>query len=391
MVPKRKIKIAFLGCKGIPAKWGGIEKYIEEVGKRLVDRGHDVTVFGSKWYCAEYKKALYRGIRLKRVSSIRFQATDALTNALNATLAIMKNVYDIVHFHGLASYYYIPMVKMTGKITVVTIHAMESNWDNVKYNRLGRLVIKKAFATGMKHAHGVTTVAKHLKVKIKEEYSRNALLLPSGLDRVEPKKPDIIQKRYGLKGQDYLLFLGRIDPIKRPEWVLGLAQILDKKINLVIAGGPQDSTTEIYLNHLKKKAAAFTNVIFTGSVAGREKAELFSNCLMFLAPSLDEGLPLTVLEAIAYGQCCVVSDIPAFRSVIENGVSGFTFPKTSIDKFISTVSDLMHSQQRLTLIGKEAKRRVLSKFDWNGTTEKTEQLYFKLLDNIINFNNPTLL
>ncbi len=388
---KRKIKIAFIGSKGIPAKWGGIEKYIEEIGKRLADRGHDVTVFGSKWYCAEYKKALYRGIRVERVSSIRFQATDALTNGLNAALAIMKNVYDIVHFHGLASYYYIPMVKMTGKITVVTTHAMESNWDNVKYNRLGRLVIKKAFETGMKHAHCVTTVAQHLKEKIKKEYNRNAILLPSGLDKVDLQEPDLIRKKYGLQGKDYLLFLGRIDPIKRPEWVLDLAQVVGNKINLVIAGGSQDSTSEIYLNHLKRKAGASTNIIFTGSVAGKEKAELFSNCLMFLAPSLDEGLPLTVLEAIAYGQCCVVSDIPAFRSVIENGVSGFIFPKTSIDKFISTVSNLMHSQQRLTLIGKEAKRRILSKFDWNCTTEKTERLYFKLLDNRINFNNPTLL
>jgi glycosyltransferase involved in cell wall biosynthesis len=391
MVIKRNIKIAFLGCKGIPAKWGGIEKYIEEIGTRLADRGHDVTVFGSKWYCAQYRGALYRGIHLQRVSSIRFQATDALTNALNASLAIMKNVYDIVHFHGLASYYTIPMVKMTGKITVATAHAMESNWDNVKYNRLGRLVIKKAFETGMKHAHCVTTVAEHLKEKIKKDYSRNALLLPSGLDRVEPHKPDIIRKKYGLQGQDYLLFLGRIDPIKRPEWVLELAQVLDKRIKLVIAGGPQDAMTEIYLNDLKNKAAAFTNIIFTGSVIGNEKAELFSNCRLFLAPSLDEGLPLTVMEAIAYGKCCVVSDIPAFRSIIENDVSGFIVSKTSIENFVFTVSNLMQSQQRLTLIGKEAKRRIISKFDWNGTTEKTEQLYFKLLDNKINFNNPKVL
>jgi glycosyltransferase involved in cell wall biosynthesis len=389
MVLNRKIKIAYIGCKGIPAKWGGIEKYIEEVGQRLVDRGHTVTVYGSKWYCADYKQALYKGIRLKQVPTVRFQATDALTNGLSASLATMKNIYDIVHFHGLASYYYIPMVKLTGKITVATTHAMESNWDNVKYNRLGRWVIKKAFETGMKHAHSITTVSKHLKVKIKKEYHRNAILLPAGLDKVKLQEPDIIRKKYGLHGKGYLLFLGRIDPIKRTDWVFHLAQNLDKNINLVIAGGSQDSATENYLNQLKKEAGAYRNIIFTGPVTGKEKAELFSNCLVFLAPSLDEGLPITVLEAIAYGQCCVVSDIPAFTSVIENGVSGFIFPKTSVNKFISTVSNLMNSQQRLMLVGKEAKRKMIAKFDWDDTTKKTERLYCKLLDRKFNLNSPS--
>jgi glycosyltransferase involved in cell wall biosynthesis len=379
-VKKRKIKIAYIGTKGIPAKWGGIEKYIEEVGKRLVTRGHAVTVFSSNWYCEEYREPLYKGMHIQRVPSIRLQATDALTNAFWATLAIIKGQYDIAHFHGLASYFYIPIIKKAGKITVTTTHAMESNWENAKYNCLGRWVIKQAFKLGIKNVHHTTTVAQHLKDKIKHIYGRDALLLPSGLDRVELQPPHVIKRKYGLRGKDYLLFLGRIDPIKRIEWLLGVSRVLDKNIYLVIAGGAQDSSTKAYLDYLKQKAGPDNNIIFTGSVFGREKAELFSNCLMFLAPSADEGLPLTVLEAISYGQCCMVSDLPAFRTVIENGVTGFLFPKNDKDQFIKMVADLIQTPQQLKLIGKEAKRKITPAFNWDQTVKQTEWLYNQLLE-----------
>jgi glycosyltransferase involved in cell wall biosynthesis len=379
-VTKRKIKIAYIGTKGIPAKWGGIEKYIEEVGKRMVTRGHEVTVFSSKWYCQNYENSLYQGMRIERVPSIQLQATDALTNALWSSLAIIKGNYDIAHFHGLASYYYIPIVKKAGKITITTTHEMESNWENTKYNFLGRLVIKQAFKLGVKHAHYTTTVAQHLKDKIKSIFGREALLLPSGLDRVEYQALDVIKRKYGLHGKDYLLFLGRIDPIKRVEWILDLASILDESIYLVIAGGAQDSSTEAYLKDLKQKAGPDSNIIFTGPVSGREKAELFSNCLLFLAPSMDEGLPLTVLEAISYGQCCIVSDLPAFRTVIENGVTGFLFPTNDKDQFMAMVANLIQTPQKLKLIGKEAKRKITPAFDWDQTVKQTEWLYNQLLD-----------
>jgi glycosyltransferase involved in cell wall biosynthesis len=380
MAAEKKINIAFIGTKGIPAKWGGIEKYVEEVGRRLVERGHRVTVFSSRWYSNHYQGSEYKGIRIQRIPSIKLQATDALSNAFYATAAVRKGGYDIAHFHGLASYYFIPFVKKTGNLTVATAHAMESNWDNVKYNRLGRMVIKTAFHIGMKYAHCVTTVARHLKEKILHDYGRNALLLPGGLDSGKFEAPDIIKKKYGLQGRDYLLFLGRIDPIKRMDWALDLARVVDRKTRLVIAGGAQDSLTKNYLNDLKRRARGFPNIIFTGPVSGKEKAELFGNCLMFLAPSQDEGLPLAVLEAISYAKCCIVSDIPAFRSVIENGVSGFMFPKNSKNDFMDTIAKLIHSVQRLDSIGREAKRRILADFDWNNTADKAEMIYRNLLD-----------
>jgi glycosyltransferase involved in cell wall biosynthesis len=373
------MKIAMVGTKGIPAKWGGIEKYIEEIGKRLVERGHEVTVFGSKWFLRDFREKTYLGMRICRLPTVHFQATDALSNAFLATIALIGSDYEIVHFHGFASYYFIPLIKKAKKLTMLTVHAMESNWDNDKYNSLGKSIIKKAFHVGIRNVNCVTTVAEHLKERLEKQYNTKSFLLPSGLDEVHLCKPELIKQKYNLQGSDYILFLGRIDPIKRIDWLLDLPGILNN-ICLVIAGGAQDPPTETYLKSLKQKAAGNSKVIFTGPVFGKEKAELLSNCLLFVAPSENEGLPITVLEAIAYSRCCIASDIQAHSAVLENNITGFLFQKNDKDGFIAMVADVINKSDKLRHIGKAAHQHAESNFDWDKTAEQTEQLYKKLLD-----------
>ena len=374
------MKIAFVGTKGVPAKWGGIEKYIEEIGKRLVERGHEVTVFGSRWFLRDFREKTYLGMRICRLPTVHFQATDALTNAFFATIALIGSDYDIVHFHGFASYYFIPLIKKARKVTVLTVHAMESNWDNDKYNSLGKSIIKKAFNVGIRNVNCVTTVAEHLKEKLEKQFNTSSFLLPSGLDEVHPCKPQLIKQKYNLQGGDYILFLGRIDPIKRIDWLLDLSGILNNNVHLVIAGGAQDPPTEAYLKSLKQKAEGDSKVIFTGPVFGKEKAELLSNCLLFLAPSENEGLPITVLEAVAYSRCCIASDIPAHTAVLENDVTGFLFPRDDKDGFIAMVAELINESEKLKYIGKAARRKGELNFNWERTVNKTERLYGSLLN-----------
>ncbi len=375
----QKMRIGYVGTKGIPARWGGIETYVEQIGKRLAGRGHDVTVFSSRWYSAGCSGSHHEGMCIARVPSLRLQATDALTNGLFASLAVINGLYDIVHFHGLASYFYVPLVRKFGKITVTTTHAMESNWDNRKYNRLGRWAIKRAFEVGIRHAHRTSTVARHLQAKMERRYAVKPVMLPAGLEPAQPSSAQIITDRYGLRGNDFLLFLGRIDPIKRIEWIVDLHQAIPADMRIVIAGGAQDSTTEAYLRSLQKAAKGCANVIFTGAVAGREKSELLSNCIMLLAPSADEGMPLTLLEASSYGKPSVVSDLPAFQAVIEHGATGFLFPKEDPQAFVSMVGELLHSPNRLKAVGLAAQRELTPRFDWDHTADRTEKLYYELL------------
>lgn len=369
-----------VGTKGIPAKWGGIEKYIEEISSRLVIRGHSVTVFGSKWFTKSYPHSKYRGIIIQRIPTLHLQASDALTNAFFATVRIVLGKYDIVHFHGFASFLYMPIIKLFGKKTVVTVHAMESNWQNEKYGFFGKNIIKKAFRCGIRHADRITTVADHLSDKIFELNLIRPKVLSSGIDNPVHLDPYIINQKYGLKGHDYLLFLGRIDPIKRVDWLLDIVPMLNNDLFLVIAGGAQDSDTQFYYKTMKDIVSSKSSkkVIFTGPVWGDEKAELLGNCLLFLAPSRDEGLPITVLEASSYGRCTLASDIPAHRSVIEEGVTGFLFPRDEKKSMISKVLKLISEREILIKLGLEAKESCQSRFNWERTVDDLINVYIAL-------------
>lgn len=370
------MKIAMVGTKGIPAKWGGIEKYIEEISLRLVGRGHRVTVYGSRWFCRDLTSHNYKNVRVVQVPSVHVTATDALTNAFWATLFILFERFDVVHFHGYAAYYFVPIVNFFHIPTVITAHGVESGWDNPKYGTFARRILRKAFRTGISNATAVTTVAGHLTQKVKEEFHADAVTIAAGMDRVDLVLPDIIRREYDLQGQDYLLFIGRIDPIKRIHWIVELADILPAELKVVIAGGAQDRLTGVYLDQLKEKAGFSNRIFFTGPVSGQLKGELFSNCLALLAPSEYEGLPITLLEAFSYGKSCIASDISAHREVIRDGENGFLFSSNQKEQFLQLALDLVtKSPGILEQAGQAARRQGGELFNWEKTTEDFERIY----------------
>jgi glycosyltransferase involved in cell wall biosynthesis len=369
-----------VGTKGIPAKWGGIEKYVEEVGKRLVQRGHEVTVFASRWYCKDYTGDFYEGIRIIRVPALHLQATDALSNSFFAFLRILIQPFDIVHFHGYASYYFVAPVRVLGKIAVVTTHGLvDASWENPKYGGFAHRMLRMAGSIGLKRAHCVTTVAPYWKRRIKDVFHVDACVLPAGLDKADYRAPRIIKERYGLETGGYVLFLGRTDPIKRVDWVSRLRPD-QGGLKIVIAGGAQDEPTRKYLAALRSNVGQDPRVIFTGPVVGEEKAELLSNCRFFVNPSTSEGLPITVLEAMSYGRCCVASDIPAHREIIDHGKTGFLFKAESADAFQELVKGVSQlSSKDLEAIGAIAKNRIAGEYNWGRTTDLTEEIYGGLL------------
>jgi len=382
MAGRNGMKIAMVGTKGIPAKWGGIEKYIEETGKRLVTRGHHVTVFASKWYCRDYAEKEYLGIKIMKIPTLHHQATDAISNAFFAAIMIILGRYDIVHFHGYASYYFVPLFRILNKKTVITSHGLvDSKWNNPKYSGFGREIIRYGGICGIKTAHSVTTVAEFWKKRIREEYNINARVFPSGIDSASPKPADLIKQKYKLFGNDFFLFLGRIDPIKRVDLLLSHSGIITEKYKLVIAGGAQDAFTEKYFAALKSGYQHNPKIIFTGPVHGAEKEELLSGCRIFVTPSGSEGLPIALLEAMSYGRCSLASDIPAHHEVIENHETGYLFDLNDQNEFRNSLKKTVLLEDTLIeMIGKKAKNDAEKKFNWDKTTDMIESNYRRLLD-----------
>lgn len=371
---RTKLRIAMLGTKGIPAKWGGIEKYVEEISSRLVDRGHTVKVYCSKWYCREHTNDIHKGINIIRLPVLNFQSTAALNNALIASIHSLTGKYDIIHLHGYASYLFIPLLRKFCKRVVITAHGVESGWNNPKYNYLARSIIKHSFEIGLKSADQVTTVASHLQKQILAEYGVKSVLLPSGIDDVAAADASFI-KKFGLEQKKYILFIGRLDPVKRIEWLADLPELANN-LKIVIAGGPQDTKTKSYCSQIVSKSRTRTDLIFTGPVSGDLKNSLINNCLIYVSPSQYEGLPITLLEAVSCSRCCFVSDIPAHNEIINDGITGFTFPANDKDEFVSRLNLVLSKPAgELESVGSLAKRMCFETYNWEKTTTRLENIY----------------
>lgn len=370
-----------LGTKGIPAKWGGIEKYVQEISTRLASKGHEVSVYGSRWFLGDYRSSIYEGVRIVRVPAIKWQATDALTNGFFSVMSLMMRGCDVAHFHGYASYFFVPLLRGMGVKTVVTAHGFESGWDNPKYGTSARYVIQKGYATGIKHGSRITSVASHISDKIRAHYGIDAEVIGSGIDMPQHRRPNIIKDKYGLNGGDYVLFLGRIDPIKRIDWIVDAASAGGNGATYVIAGGAQNKETEKYYKGLMDQSErAGARVIFTGPVEGEIKFELLSNCRIFAAPSQDEGLPIALLEAMSYGCVCVASDIPAHREVIENEKSGCLFRSDEKAHFLEAVMKVMHQPAHaLSIVASNARQAVDERYSWDKAAARFESIYSELI------------
>ena len=106
---------------------------------------------------------------------------------------------------------------------------------------------------------------------------------------------------------------------------------------------------------------------------GEPLEELYSNCYAYVLPSDVEGMPMSLLEAMAYGCCCVTSDIPECADVLAG--NGVTFVKGSADSLRSALRDLLADDGHAGALGAAAKAHVEQTYNWDSVVERTLAVY----------------
>ena len=185
---------------------------------------------------------------------------------------------------------------------------------------------------------------------------------------VDYKAPSIIKEKYGLEKDDYVLSLGRIVPVKGLHYLIKAFRETDTDKKLVIAGGVSHS--DEYAKELKELADGDERIIFTGFVAGDELWELFYNTCLYVMPSDHEGMPLSLLEAMACGCECLVSDIPAMTNVIKD--YGYTFRKSDIADLKAKIEEILAKEKADKASQLEY---IRNNYSWDEITVKTLELY----------------
>ena len=378
-VHKDKLKIAMIGHKRIPSREGGVEIVVEELSTRMVKMGHHVDAYnrsghhvsGDEFNLADYDNLKsYKGVGIIRIPTIQKKGVAALVYSFIASVVASFKDYDVIHYHaeGPCAFMWIP--SLFGISTVATIHGLD--WArNGKWGSMASSFIKFGEKVAVEFSNSMIVLSRHVQQYFLENYNRETNLIPNGVERPEKKAADIITSKYGLNGDDYILSLSRLTREKRIDLLIDAFKKLDTKKKLVIAGGSSDSGE--YVESLKRLAADDDRIIFTGFVQGEEMAELYSNAYLYCLPSELEGMPLSLLEAMSYGNCCLVSDIAENVDVVRN--NGVSFRTNDVDGLSRKLRELIDNPEIVDKCKIKSADFVCEQYNWDDIAKKTVDLY----------------
>ena len=379
----KKLRSCMFGHKRIPSREGGIEVVVEELSTRMVKLGHQVTCYNRGGHHVSGKEFdgerlhKYKGVKLKTVPTINRKGLTAVSSSFFAALASAFGRYDVVHIHaeGPAAMCWIP--KLFGKRVVVTIHGLD--WQREKWkNGFGSKYIHLGEKMAVKFADEIIVLSKGVQEYFQKTYGRKTLFIPNGVNRPVLRKADLIKNKFGIDKDGYLLFLGRIVPEKGLRYLIEAYKELHTDKKLVIAGGSSD--TDDFMQEIQTLVTGDDRIIFTGFVAGQALEELYSNAYLYLLPSDLEGMPLSLLEAMGYGNCCVVSDIAECSEVVED--KAVTFQKSNVQDLKEKLQRLCDDPATVQKYKNEAADFICSKYNWDEITQKTLEVYEDRYENL---------
>ena len=368
------MRIAMIGQKRTGSREGGVEVVVTELATRMAALGHEVTCYdrsgtdvnGEPTPTEPYE---YRGVRVVPVKTVDAKGLAALTSAYAATRAALKDRPDIIHYHAEGPCNALPLAARAGARTVATIHGLD--WQRAKWGGIASRVIKRGEKKAAQKADALIVLSRAVQAYFRDEYGREAEFVPNGVDAPEPRPAGLIADRWGLSEGSYVLYLGRVVPEKRPELLLEAFRGLDTDKRLVIAGGASD--TSGFYGEVRALAERDPRVVVAGFVEGEALAELYSNACLYVLPSDVEGMPMSLLEAMSYGRCCVTSDVPECAEVL--GGCGATFPRGDAAALRGALASLLADPARAAALGEAARGRVAAEYDWGSDVWRTLEEY----------------
>ena len=382
----KKLRIAMIGQKGIPARFGGVETHVDNIATRLASRGHEVWTYCRTRFLPErlginspdlYRvignEHWYRGVHLVYRPSINSKHLDAASHTFFCALESgLLHGFDIVHFHGIGPAAFVPVTRLFRKTVVSTFHALD--WRQVKWGNLATKLLKGGEARGARKSNGIIAVSRIMQQYIRDTYGIEAEYIPNGatLPESAPRREGL--ETYGLSGGRYVLAVGRIIRDRGLHRLIEAFEGAPEDMKLVIVGSETPRTP--YTDELN--ALAGDRVVFTGDVFGSALEVLYANCAVYILASVVEGLPITVCEAMAHGRPLLLSDIPENREVAGDAAVYFNpYDTNELRSILRVLLDDRGLQDRLSATGLN---RARTTFNWDLIADQVEDFYFRVLE-----------
>lgn len=370
------MKITMFGHKRIPSREGGVEIVVEELSTRMAALGHQVVCYnrgGHHVSGREFdgcKYAQYRGVELKQVPTLDKKGLAAVTSSFFAAMRSAFGKADVVHIHAEGPAFMCWLPKLMGKRVIVTVHGLD--WQREKWKSgFGAKYIRAGEKMAVRWADEIIVLSHNVQRYFLDTYGRKTVYIPNGVTMPEVRNAVKITELFGLNKDEYILFLGRLVPEKGIHYLIDAYRRINTDKKLVIAGGVSD--TDDYVHLLQEQSRGDDRILFTGFVQGKVLEELYSNAYLYVLPSDVEGMPLSLLEAMSYGNCCLTSDIEECASVTCD--AGVTFKQGNVSDLAGKLEKLCDSPDRVTGYKQRAADHVLRRYNWDEITQKTLELY----------------
>ncbi|MBT3817361.1 MAG: glycosyltransferase family 4 protein [Candidatus Magasanikbacteria bacterium] len=361
------MRIAMIGQKGMPAVHGGVERHVHDLSVRLKKEGMDVSVYSRLWYSGKKTKTV-DGVKTIFTPSIKTKHLDAITHTFFSTIHAMFSGVNVIHYHGVGPSLlaWIPRIFSPRVRVISTFHSIDRK--HKKWNWFARIMLHLGERASCTFAHKTIAVSQTIQQYARDAYDCHSIFIPNAVNMPEVGKADHdILNTHNIVAGNYVLAVSRFIPHKAMHNLIAAWDILEKKGNthgkqLVIVGGGH--YTDAYVDKLHRLAKDSSSIIFTGFQSGDALATLFSNANLFVNPSLNEGLPIVVLEAMSYGLPLVLSDIPEHTYLISDPDALFQ-AGSEMQLAFKLNTYLQLSSEILEEKGKKYKKIIQDQYTWD--------------------------
>jgi glycosyltransferase involved in cell wall biosynthesis len=375
------MRVAMIGIKAIPARFGGFETAVDEISRGLVTLGYNVRVYNRSGMSA-ISGSSYEGVDLVTLPTMKSKNLSTIIHAFLCTLHVLINRVDVVHYFTTGATLFAPLPRLLGMKVVCSVDG--TDWQRAKWGRLARWYLRFSERWAVLFCHGLISDSKEVMNYYRENFAAVSSCIVYGMREHTSKQRDVLD-RFGLGEREYVLFVGRLVPENNVHLLIRAFEstVTDRK--LVIVG--DDPWEKEYIRSLKSSRDA--RVFFTGGVYGEGYAQLQQNAYLFVLPDEVGGTHPALVEAMGYGNCVLVNDTPSNQEVIAD--SGITYRGADGEVDLHRkMQQLLDAPELVDEYRIRARQRAQACYRWEDVVQQHARLYQQITGGRATIEEPEL-
>ncbi len=361
------LRIALIGSRGIPARYGGYETLLQEIAPRLVAAGHDVTVYCRPRYTRADEREV-DGVRLIRLPTVPTKYLDTPVHTLLSCLHAFRR-YDAALVVNGANALFVPLLRLGGVRTALHVDGIEKR--RAKWGPVGRAVYALSERLACRVPNALITDAAVIDRHYRDRYGATSHMITYGVDPRPPASEGVLA-RLGLRDRDYFLYVSRFEPENNPHRVAEAYRDVGGDLPLVMVGDAPYADRFI----AGFRDGADPRVLFPGAIYGDGYRELMSHARAYIHATEVGGTHPALVEAMGYGNCVVVHDTPENREVAAG--QGLPFDANQPGSLASALEQVRNDPADARRRGKLAAAHAHAVFNWNVVSQRYAKLFAEL-------------